>query len=263
MSGQFMTMTGLVSPNPEFDVSDIEQMGREIVGTDEFTIDIIDEGGEDGAPVVIQCNGFELALLLVEKPIPADALTDAYEESAVFWPDVPGEFRRHRGHLVVSLSQELTKADEFLEAAFTVTVVTAAISEVTESVGTYWADADWVTPRKETLNAAYQACQGEPPVSQWIRKSLRPGRNKTVGVFTCGLLPFVGREIEFPPDPNFDADTIIDRVDSLAKYVISNGLVVQDNDTVGISQEERIRVIYADSKVTGTPVLRLRLEQQQ
>ena len=80
------------------------------------------------------------------------------------------------------------------------------------------------------------------------------------GIFTQGLRMFSGHEIEFPPS-DFPAANVGQRVLTLAEFLISQGLVVNDGDTVGTDKDERTRVKFADRGLRpGIPVMILAKE---
>jgi hypothetical protein len=75
---------------------------------------------------------------------------------------------------------------------------------------------------------------------------------------TQGLEPFVGREIQHPPNGDGPAE-LYNRVLGLATYLIQNGPVIAEGDTIGASQAERIRVRLEERH--GTPLYRLEFER--
>jgi len=191
-------------------------------------------------------------------------LQEAYSEGTVPWPNIRSDFGQHRSHIVVSTFGNLEDRESFLEAALIVTLVSGAIVWLKDGLGTYWPHAEYITDPEDSIKAAYMAANRAPPVGQWVRLSLRPGPDKTIGIFTSGLLPFIGREIEFPPDPSLSPGMMMERIAGLSKYLIANGLVIKDKETIGISNDERIRVRYARSRnKPDTPVLVLRVEHSE
>ncbi len=68
-----------------------------------------------------------------------------------------------------------------------------------------------------------------------------------------------GREIEFEPVA-LPPETVYDRVCGVVSYLLTQGMVLKDGDTVGISAREKIRVRYGVIEGQNIPVLRLRLE---
>ena len=82
----------------------------------------------------------------------------------------------------------------------------------------------------------------------------------TLAAVTKGLQAFVGREIEFQPS-TLPPVTIADRVIGTSLYLLSRGPVLQDGNTLGVSAQERIRVVFAkQGRRAGVPVAKLTLE---
>jgi hypothetical protein len=76
-----------------------------------------------------------------------------------------------------------------------------------------------------------------------------------VGAVTTGLSSQVGREIEFEGD-RLGLSDVIDKVSGLAAYLIEHGMAINDGDSVGASETERLKATYATSKrFSGWPVL--------
>jgi hypothetical protein len=62
--------------------------------------------------------------------------------------------------------------------------------------------------------------------------------------------------------PAVSPELMITRLTGLCEYLIVKGLVIKDGETVGTSEDERIRVRYTTSRMQpGTPILDLKLEQ--
>ena len=76
-----------------------------------------------------------------------------------------------------------------------------------------------------------------------------------VGAVTTGLSLLVGREIEFE-GARLGLSDVINKISGLAAYLIENGMVINDGDSVGASEKERLKAIYTTSKrFSGWPVL--------
>jgi hypothetical protein len=86
-----------------------------------------------------------------------------------------------------------------------------------------------------------------------------PGGQRTLALVTTGLASFVGREIEWLP-ATLPPAVIAQRVYGVCQYLIVNGMVLKDGDTVGVSESERIRVHFAERGQRGAPVLQLTME---
>lgn len=92
------------------------------------------------------------------------------------------------------------------------------------------------------------------PFMLWI--AIHPFRyNSGVGAVTTGLSSQVGREIEFEGG-RLGLPDVIKKVAGLASYLIEHGMVINDGDSVGASETERLKATYATStRFSGWPVL--------
>ena len=78
---------------------------------------------------------------------------------------------------------------------------------------------------------------------------------------TTGLSAFVDREIEFQPSAK-PPDLLASRLIGTIRYLLAKGPVLNDGDTLGISENERIRVRLVASEIRPEqPVYALSLEQ--
>ena len=64
---------------------------------------------------------------------------------------------------------------------------------------------------------------------------------------TSGLSVFAGREIEVE-SASLDLATAVQRAANLAVYLVENGTMVRDGDTIGSTEAERIIVRQATSR---------------
>lgn len=262
MTNRFMAMIGLRGNQASLGLSDLSHAVMEITGSPKFVVQ--ESKHSPLGPTRIVCHSMEFALIYINQPIPKEALVNAYEESSLLWPSAPADFIEHRSHIAISTLENASSREEFIEEATLLTIIAGAIADLTNAVGVFWSAAESLVPKESVIEAAQLALNGELPISQWVRFSFRPGRNKGIGVFTQGLEPFIGREIEFPPNPALSLDMMLDRINGLAHYLVHNGLVIDDQDTVGVTEDECIRVIYGTSHIRpGTPILKLRIENSE
>ena len=100
-----------------------------------------------------------------------------------------------------------------------------------------------------------------PPLHMWV--NFRVGRNDkgTTSGFTRGLAALDLMDIE--TDSSFDSPSELrERLELMAGYLLENGLVIDDGDTIGESEAEKIRVVYAGSQFgSSEKVMRLEFEK--
>jgi hypothetical protein len=151
-----------------------------------------------------------------------------------------------------------------IQQAGEVTMMAAALCDIVPALGVYWCSGDTVTRPEHFQEAAAGFANGKPPVEGWLQLRLFKGKagngRPGVGMMTTGLMPFAGREIEFPPaelHPNIVAEKVI----GMASYLLAKGPVVDHGHTIGISNDEAIRVRHLDrGRFTPRPVYELTLE---
>ncbi len=204
----------------------------------------------------IRCDG-EIVVVM-NKPTPArrDAGIDAvWTRAAVAWPEELEVRDRHCAHIVVATPAE--GRPPLKEARILTAVIGGLLEILPQCSGVMWGPqvgrsaAEW----KDQSRAAF-AAYPDYPFQLWI--DILPMKTEAgVEVVTCGLLSFVGREIEFELGRLALSD-VLNNVTGLAAYLIEHGDVVKDGDTFGGSEGERIEVKYAmSSRLPDVPILRI------
>jgi hypothetical protein len=148
-----------------------------------------------------------------------------------------------------------------------VTAAAAALSSLLPTSGVYWASGQTVNEPGYFRQRADVFAKGTLPLDIWVQLlwldgPRSPNGQRTFAVITTGLMPFVGREIEFQPAARPPLE-IGERVAGAVSYLLDNGPVLADGDTIGINKQEHIRVRHRDRGVRATgPIYALTLEQQ-
>lgn len=217
------------------------------------------------APILMDLGGTLITVLFVDKPIPADALSHAIRVDRM-WPEASKRLATHRAHAIVAT---LSEAQDFAQArtnAYTVTLAAAALCALMPTIGVYWGAGDTVVEASRFVQSASAMTQGRVPADMWFQLlwldgPRTPAHERTLAVLTTGLAPFVGREIEFLPAALPPA-VIAERVLGTIVYLLMNGPVLNDGDTLGISESERIRIQHLPAgQRPNLPILVLSVEQ--
>jgi hypothetical protein len=179
---------------------------------------------------------------IVPKPIPWGDLERPCQTSWL-WSNAVQELRDHAGHLIVTAMG----SDEPVERAKLLTYGLAGIlGACPEAIGVYWGDSTLVIPSGLFQDMAKDTLPDGMPLYLWI--DFRAGQNEdgTTGGFTTGLAALGHMEFE----TNNASDGVGDlreRLFGLSHYVLENGPVIQDGNTVGANADEKIQVTYAKS----------------
>lgn len=184
-----------------------------------------------------------VALGFMPAPIPWSELEGPCATSVLF-PNAAEILKPHQSHVLITLifKSECTP----IERATLLTKVTASFVKICEaSLGIYWGNATMVLPPDLFREVAVD-CLPELPSLIWI--DIRVGANDqgTTSGFTCGMqaLGLMELETENANEPPME---LRNRFEGVAGYLLENGLVIKDGDTVGETMNEQIKVSYAPS----------------
>jgi hypothetical protein len=215
----------------------------------------IDRG--DGAVFTFDVGDEWLALALMPAPYPATDIEGPIATSWMWPPQPPiAHVKRHRSHLLITM----TGGEEGpVQRRLILTAVTAIAARQPGVMAVYWPEATLVLypPVFMSMAEKLHTPQG-PPLYLWV--DLRALRNEdgTTGLFTTGLSALGHMEIEIPRIAMAAGD-LREWLLSIMYYLLENGPVLKDGQTIGMSAEQQIRIIHCQSSF-GHPGTVIRLE---
>ncbi len=184
----------------------------------------------------------DVILAKMDAPVPWAELEGPCSTS-LLWPDAESQLRDHRTHLVVTVSGELSS----VELSTLLTQVTASVlATASSALGAYWGSATLLLPKAFFVDCATEMLPHSLPIDLWVDLRVgSDGGNHSSG-FTTGLAALGHMEFETQDAYESPAE-LRERLWSLADYVLSNGRLIRDGNTVGEDANERIQVVYSDS----------------
>jgi hypothetical protein len=199
---------------------------------------------EEGNPgqLSFEAGGLSVIAQYVPRPIPWGDLEEPCQ-TAMLWEDAEEELRDHAGHMIVTTFGDAEPLDRM---KFLTVVLAGMLGACDKALGVYWGGARLVVPSKLFQEMATTMLPDELPLFIWI--GLRAGKNDdgTTSGFTTGMREF--GHMEFETDNATDTvGELRERLLNLATYVLENGPVIKDGNTVGADENEKIRVVYAKS----------------
>lgn len=219
-----------------------------------------------GEAIVVQVNGAPATVMFIDQPLPADAWQEAAARSLT-WREAGTAMAATRAHVIVALLNDTTEHDAALNGAVAVSMLAGALAQRLPVAAAIFTEAQTIIPGSEAARIATALGQGQLPVHFLVGLSylrgpaLHDGR-PTMAAMTTGLLPFVGRELELTPTALQPVE-IAQRLLGLSQYLIVQGPVIKDGETVGLTEREKIRVRYAAAgQRGGVPVMLMTLETQ-
>ncbi len=180
--------------------------------------------------------------------MPAKAITENSDTWTPLWVDANSEIPLHQSHLVVTA---VAKNRNDVDKAMMVTrVVDAILRSNPSSMGVLWGRHAHPVSKKSFNEICETLEEGAVPHTLWISYRVTPGVNSTSdnlvdsSGMTRGMDAFGLREIVCMLSPE-TPDEMFLRISSLAEYLLENGPVINDGDTVGETASEKIRVRYS------------------
>jgi hypothetical protein len=196
---------------------------------------------EDGTASLEARNG-ALVVALMPVPIPWSDLEGPCATS-VIWKNAADDVKAHRAHLIVTILSELNE----LERSILLTQTTVAVLAACDgAIGVYWGNATLLVPKAIFIEFAEAILPQGPPLDIWIDFRVGWQEPKRSTGFTQGMTALGHMELEAQDWPEKPSD-LRDRMQGLARYLLDNGRVIKDGDTIGQDATEKIRVVYAPS----------------
>lgn len=189
-------------------------------------------------------------------PIPWSDLEGACQLSWL-WKDAEATMRGHTTHAIVTVLSDASP----VERAKLLTQVTAALLRASvDPVGVYWGTAALVIAPSMFRKMAVEVLPTDNPLPIWINFAVGPNDDGTFSGFTKGLAAFDLMEFETGNAAESPGE-LRERLMNLSEYIMENGPVIKDGDTVGTSEAEKITVVYGPSAFGNSGrVMRLNFE---
>jgi hypothetical protein len=176
---------------------------------------------------------------------------------AYWWPNALQDLARHKAHLMVTCRwSKHSRLDAHIRHA----VLVRELIEQLPVIGVLWGSSLVQTDlfRGEFANMQ----KGGFPFSLWVLIQFSKQPNGNILISTLGMRDFQHMEIE--TESSLPLDQTFDRVRKFGSYVLSTGAVVKDGDTIGPSDDEKIKVRHTRSfrPDVNAPVYWLELTEQ-
>ena len=217
-----------------------------------------DLNGESG--MVVTWNDISYAVMAIDQPIPKDTFDVALKTSQGL-KDGKGLVDSHQAHLIIS---PLNGTNNQLKAIFTalgVMTLADVLAEKASPLGFYWSNSEVLADKQQFAN--YTGKAGEAiagfnqkmpnalyglPATYWAGlRMISPDRKTQFGAITKGLDAITGFEIQIEPYPSTPAE-VAKHLFSMVSYILANGPIFKEGNTIGIEQDKNFRMNFAPAK---------------
>ncbi len=193
--------------------------------------------------ITFDIGGTQVALGIVPAPFPWSDLEGPCATS-ILWKDAENTVKAHKAHIIVTVRGEL----EPIELSKILTQVTAATMHATATaLGVYWGNATLLVPKAIFNDFAVEILPNDLPLPIWVDFRVGSNENGRSSGFTTGMIALGHMEFETDNCPESPGE-LRERFLTLCGYLLENGPVIRDGNTVGANAEEKIHVVYSKSK---------------
>jgi hypothetical protein len=188
-------------------------------------------------------NDFPAFVVVDHESIPPKDLELAIL-TAWYWPEASQAVDQNRGFAMVALAN--VPLDP-LEKTILLTKLAAALAKTCDSLAVFWPAANLVHNPEAFFDSATVLREDAYPIELWVGFHAEREPDDTVSFFTRGMMNFGLPEIEVY-NSSRDLQFIYEHVYNIAHFLLENGPVIKDGETVGTAETERFLVTVAPSR---------------
>ncbi|MNU83703.1 hypothetical protein D3C71_734080 [compost metagenome] len=218
----------------------------------DWDIDVREIDGKEGT-VTFSIEGELVALSTMPVQIPWGDIQGA-AQYAYNWRTAEEDLKSHNSHLIVTL---LSSNNSNVLRFGTLTKVLTAILATTDCIGVYQGTQSLLIPKEQYLDSAEALKSGQIPLDLWIYIGLRRGE-KTNSAYSYGLSAFGKLEMEFVNAP-LDLRELHTFLGQICAYVIKSDVTFKDGETLGYTEEQKIKIIQSKGQFVEGQSLKLEI----
>ncbi len=201
------------------------------------------EENQQGVTLSFRLGSSDVILGTIPAAVPWSDLEGPCATS-LLWRDAASILQTHKAHVIVTISGELDP----IALSSLLTQVSASVMDSSPfAIGVLWTNAALIVPKALFIEFAVKILPSGPPLDIWVDFRVGKISEKSSSGFTTGMNALGLMEFETQAANEIPSE-LRKRFSSLARYVILNGPVIKDGDTVGENADEQIRVVYSDSQ---------------
>lgn len=220
------------------------------------------EAGEDESPM--QCLEYgDCLIALMPIPVRIGDDIDQIGAHSRLWPDAtpaPVDYAAHTIVTVMEFGKDGQDTNLVAQAALLSRVLASAIALSDGIQAVYFGSANHVVLPALFRELAQATLPAPMPIA-WVAINVgeRPDGVMTGHTRGMDMLGLMDIEIAGTQD---SAEEVFGRLTGIVDYLVENGMVISDGDTLGATAEERIRVVYGPSALDPErQVMRLQNEE--
>ncbi|MFR1956493.1 DUF4261 domain-containing protein [Phocaeicola coprophilus] len=206
-----------------------------------------DNGDED---VLVEIfDNMTLAIAIMPGPVP-NGEAEHYAQGNYLWKDATETAQQHKAHILVSVTGDQS---DLFERAKLFTKATASCLKQPNATAVY---TDGMVFQPEFYREIASSLQeDELPLMDWVWFGVYRTQKGTPGIYTYGLRKFGKEEMEVYA--NADLSDIRDFLLDIVSYILSEDVTLQDGETIGFSEEQKLSITLSEGIAIDGMTLKL------
>lgn len=213
----------------------------------------ITEVSGDNQTATFKINGELVAVAAMPAPIPYEEI-ESTANYTYLWNNALEECKNHTSHAIVSV---LSSDTNIIERHIIFTQLNASILRTSKAIGIYQGMQTLLLPQPLYLDFADLLFEDLLPVQLWVYIGLVDEENSN-SAYTYGLKEFHKSEIEIL-ESSMSRSDLYDFIISIASYIIGYDVTLNDGETIGFSEEQKINIIESKGKFLEGNTLKLKI----
>lgn len=190
--------------------------------------------------LVLSLEQEKIAIAFMPVPIPATDIL-AVSGYAYNWPNAVADTKSHQSHLIVTAMQSTANP---VKRHILFSQVVCSVLRTTRAMGVYLGSQSLLIPKADFLDEMKLLSTDYLPINLWVYFGLQSRQNKQ-SAYTYGLTAFGKMEMEII-DSDKDLEQLRELMFNISHYVIENNITFEDQQTIGMSAEEKIRISISE-----------------
>lgn len=163
--------------------------------------------------------------------------------NSVLWPEATEKMREHKRHVIITA---MGKGSPLEQMKLLTQATVAFLDSCDGAVGVYLGNLSMVLAPKSYIDIACESLPDDIPLALWVNCIIESKDDGTSAGFTRGMAALDHKEFECTSCPE-PAEELLGRMFGLAEYVIRQGDVIKNGDTIGQTAEEKIKITFQPS----------------
>lgn len=212
-------------------------------------------GNNDGGSLVAMMGDITLVVALMPTPVPNEE-AEYYASANYMWKNAVEAAKSHKAHILISV---LGKDADLLEAGKLFTKVVSSCLKQDHAIAVYTDGAVFQPQFYREVASFMQQDKDALPILDWVWFGVCRTDEYT-GIYTYGMRKFGKEEMEVYAT-NANLNEVRDFLLDIVTYVLDSDVTLKDGDTIGFSEEQKLRVTLSDAVALGGKSLKLEYPQ--